>query len=120
MNIVYHTFNNAVIAEATDTGLLVQKEQDSTALIESLFESGTHKLILHVENLAPEFFQLRTGLAGAVLQKFVTYHLQVAIVGDFSNFTSEALKAFIYESNQGTQVFFLDGVDQALTKLVSI
>jgi hypothetical protein len=37
-------------------------------------------LILTENDLAPEFFDLRSGLAGELFQKFVNYKLRVAIV----------------------------------------
>ena len=37
-------------------------------------------LILDEARLAPEFFELRTGLAGEVLQKFTNYRARLAIV----------------------------------------
>jgi len=37
-------------------------------------------LILTENDLCPEFFDLRTGLAGDVLQKFVNYRAKAAIV----------------------------------------
>jgi hypothetical protein len=88
--------------------------------MEELFASGASKIILHQENIAPEFFQLRTGLAGAFLQKFVTYQVPIAIVGDFKDVASDSLKAFIYESNRGRQVFFLESVEAALQRLCAI
>lgn len=37
-------------------------------------------LILTEDELGPEFFDLRTGLAGEALQKFVNYQVRVAVV----------------------------------------
>jgi hypothetical protein len=51
------------------------------------------------------------------LQKFTQYYFQVAIVGDFSQVTSKALNAFIYERNRGNQVFFLPTLEAALEKM---
>lgn len=69
--------------------------------------------MIPVERLAPEFFRLSTGLAGEVLQKFVTYGYQVAIVGDIAAHvaTSSALRDFVRESNAGRHVCCLP--DQA-------
>ncbi len=65
--------------------------------------------ILPVDLLDPAFFQLRTGLAGEALQKFVNYRLKLVILGDYSQFASNSapLRAFIYESNRGNAVWFL-------------
>jgi hypothetical protein len=117
MNFIIHPLADEIVAEAVSDSVLIKNEQDAVPLMEELFGVGTSKVILHKENIAPEFFELRTGLAGAVLQKFVNYHLRLAVVGDFTNITSDSLKAFIYESNQGKQIFFLESVEKAIQKL---
>lgn len=66
-----------------------------------------------------EFFILSTGLAGAILQKFTTYQIKVGIYGDFSTYTtsSKPLRDFIYESNNGHDVFFVGTEQEALEHL---
>lgn len=57
----------------------------------------THRVLLQADDLAPDFFDLRTGLAGAALLKFSNYHLKVAIaipperipLGRFAEFAGE-------------------------------
>lgn len=41
---------------------------------------GAKGLVLTEDDLAPEFFDLKTGLAGELLQKLVNYRLRAAIV----------------------------------------
>ena len=66
-------------------------------------------VVVPVARLAPEFFRLSSGLAGEVLQKFVNYGLQVAVVGDIEAqlAASSALRDFVRESNAGRHVWFL-------------
>ena len=64
-----------------------------------------------------DFFNLRTRLAGEVLQKFINYQIKVAIVGDFTIYSSKSLKDFIYESNKGSNIFFLPNEEQAIERL---
>ncbi len=117
MYLIHHSTPNGVIAEATSDSVILNNEQDALGMIEELFAFGAMKLILHQKNIAQEFFDLKTGLAGEVLQKFTNYHIQVAIVGDFTNLTSRALNAFIFESNRGNQIFFFESLDVAIQKL---
>ena len=49
----------------------------SAALAESVERGG---LVIDEKNLSPEFFDLKTGLAGQVLQKFTNYRSKLAIV----------------------------------------
>lgn len=74
-------------------------------------------LIIPKEALSEDFFRLSTGLAGEALQKFVNYQMKVAILGDFSGYTSKPLQDFIRESNRGKTVFFLSTEAEALQKL---
>ena len=67
--------------------------------------------------VAENFFALSTGIAGEILQKFVNYQCKLAIFGDFSHYTSKPLRDFIYESNNGSHIFFAATEDEAVTKL---
>lgn len=60
---------------------------------------------------------MSSGLAGEVLQKFINYHVKIAIYGDYSHYTSKPLHDFIYESNKGNHVFFAPSKDEAINKL---
>jgi len=83
---------------------VIASGQDALTLVA---ESGCERVILARENLHPDFFDLRTGLAGEVLQKFVIYGLRLAIVGDFRHVGSRSLRALIHESNRTGQVVFV-------------
>ncbi|PHD99048.1 hypothetical protein COF43_15045 [Bacillus toyonensis] len=67
--------------------------------------------------ISEDFFDLKTGLAGDILQKFINYKVKIAIVGDFSMYTSKSLKDFIYECNKGNNIFYLATEQQAIEKL---
>ena len=90
-------------------GPLIAREADAADLIGEAYGSGAAWIAIPVGRLAPDFFRLRTGLAGAVLQKLVTYGYRVAIVGDVAGAVaaSDALRDFVRESNRGTQVWFV-------------
>ncbi|MDR2469036.1 MAG: DUF4180 domain-containing protein, partial [Tannerella sp.] len=69
------------------------------------------------EQLNPDFFDLKTGLAGEMLQKFVTYNIRLGIVGDFSTVESRSLKDFICESNKNGKTVFAKTVEHAIELL---
>lgn len=68
--------------------------------------------------LSEDFFDLKTRLAGDVLQKFINYRMKIAIIGDFSIYKSNSLRDFIYESNKGRDLFFLSDENEAMEKIV--
>jgi hypothetical protein len=117
MEIHIHSLSGVEVAEIFDGVVLVRQERDAITLFEEIFAYGARAAILRKEQFAAEFFDLSSGLAGAVLQKFSNYRIQLAIVGDFSTGASKSLQAFIYESNKGNQVFFVDSLQAALDRL---
>ena len=97
---------------------LISTPQDAMDVIAAVrYETGCEALILPKEALSEEFFRLSTGLAGEVLQKFTNYGMKLAIVGDFSGYTSKPLQDFIRESNEGRHVCFQPDEGAALAWL---
>ena len=78
---------------------------------------GARSIILDERNLQPEFFDLKTGVAGEILQKFSNYHMKLAIIGEFEKYKSNALNAFIIECNRGNSIFFTPDLETAVDKL---
>ena len=117
MQIKTHNINNSQIAEIISDEILIQTEQDGLDLMGNIYYQRFDKLIIHRQNLTADFFDLKNGFAGEILQKFSNYRIRLVIVGDFSEFNSTSLNDFIYESNQGKQVNFLNSVSEALDKL---
>jgi hypothetical protein len=56
-------------------------------------------------------------MAGEILQKFSNYRVKLAIVGDFSKYSSKSLADFIYESNKGKHINFVATKTEALKVL---
>lgn len=81
------------------------------------YEVGTNLIAIEKSAVADDFFILSRGLAGEMLEKFITYQAKLAIFGDYSHYTSKPLKDFIYESNKGKDVFFVATQDEALERL---
>ena len=63
---------------ASDSGISIRSVSDIPDVIAACI--GADGLILTEDDLAREFFDLRTGLAGELFQKFVNYKLRMAIV----------------------------------------
>jgi hypothetical protein len=105
--------NGKNIAEIASGKIIIKSTQDALDLMVNPKTEGAKSIIVHKENIVPEFFNLKTGLAGEILQKFVNYQRRLAIVGDFKNITSESLKAFIIESNRGNHIFFVENIENA-------
>ena len=81
------------------------------------YETGSNRIAFNKQGIAEDFFNLRTKIAGNILQKFINYNIKFAIIGDFSQYTSKALNDFIYECNNGNDIFFVSSEQEALEKL---
>jgi hypothetical protein len=121
MNISTTVKNNVSIALVQSDEILIKDAQTALDMLATVrYETGCNGIVLWKASIAEEFFKLSTGLAGEVLQKFINYHMKLAIVGDFSGYTSKPLKDFIYESNHGKDVFFVATREEAIEKLVTL
>lgn len=114
MKIETHYSNNIKIAEIITDEIILRTTEDSLALLGNLYYQGFDKIILTEKNISPDFFDLKTKIAGDILQKFAQYKMALAIVGDFSKFKSKSLADFIFESNKGKQINFVNVPAEAL------
>ena len=95
----------------------IETVQDATDLLGNAHYMGAGNVILEEKNLGPGFFDLKTGIAGDILQKYANYGIRLAIIGDFEKYESNALKAFITECNRGNSIFFVASMDEAVERL---
>jgi hypothetical protein len=107
MNIKAHETGTAKTAEIIAEEILINTPEDGLQLLADLYYQGFDKIVIHEKNITPDFFDLKTGIAGEILQKFSNYRMQMVIVGEFSKYPGQSIKDFIYESNKGKQVNFL-------------
>ena len=118
MNIIQLEENGVLIAQVESDEVLITDVQSALDLMATVrYETGADRMILPKAALDERFFVLSSGLAGDILQKFVNYQLVVAIVGNYSGYMSKPLRDFIYESNNGSHVFFVPTVEEAIQKL---
>ncbi|CAI1954330.1 TPA: DUF4180 domain-containing protein [Serratia marcescens] len=112
-----HDLRLVVFAEA---GPPLKDENDVSLFIAPAFEHDAGMIALPVNRLDAAFFQLRSGIAGAVLQKFINYRLRVALRGDDITSwlgQSNALQDFVREANRSEQVWFLPSLAELEQRL---
>lgn len=117
MKIETHRINDIKIAEVTSDTILIESSEDGLDLLGNLYYQNFDKIIVHEKNITPNFFDLKTGIAGEILQKFSNYRVRLAIVGDFDKFPSQSTKDFIFESNKTGHINFVNTVSEALNRL---
>ena len=96
---------------ASDSGISIQSFRDISDAIAACF--GTDGLILTENDLAQEFFDLRSGLAGEVFQKFINYKLRMAIVLPDPEAYGERISELAYEHKSHTMIRFVRSKDEA-------
>ncbi len=104
---------------SADEPLITDTQSALDLMVTVRYESEVTRIAIDKKLIAEPFFALSSGLAGEVLQKFVNYRVKLAIIGDFSGYTSKPLRDFIYESNQGRHVFFVGSEAEAAEKLTT-
>ena len=117
MNIITHEIENMKIAELTSSGIIIDNIEDGLNLLGDLYYQGFDSVLIYKENITSDFFDLSSGIAGEILQKFSTYRVRLAIIGDFSTYTSKSLTDFMYESNKNRHINFVYSVTDAINIL---
>jgi len=90
-----------ILLEVDPSGEPIRTEADALDLIVAGMEKETNLLLLHPGSLSDDFANLRTGLAGSVLQKFINYRVRAAVVMPEAADLKGRFKELIAESNRG-------------------
>lgn len=110
------TLHTTRVLRCAPEGPALDGESAALDLVGDAMGQDAELVAVPAERVGDEFFRLRSGVAGAVVQKFVNYRLRLAVVGDISRHLtdSSALRDFVYEANQGRHLWFVaDGAELA-------
>lgn len=120
------TFQRTTIADQPalvldQTGPLLRSEDDARDVIQETFGTGIELAVVPIERLDPDFFVLRTGVAGVFVQKVVQYRLRLAVVGDISAHVaaSDALRDWVREVNRGRDILFVPDMAALEERLIA-
>lgn len=116
MKLIIHQTATGNIAELQSDKILTEV-QDFLDMMGNANYQDSNKMVIRKYQLHPDFFELKTKMAGEILQKFSTYNQKLAIVGDFSAIESKSLRDFIRESNRIGRILFVGSLEEALNKL---
>jgi len=118
MQINFISSGDTQVALIVSDDIIMRTAEEAAELLMNCHYQGADSLIVHSYNLPEAFFDLKTKLAGDILQKFSTYQGRLAIVGDFSKYDSQSLRDFIYESNKGKRINFVTSIEEAISALM--
>jgi hypothetical protein len=90
-------------------------------ILSEVFSAGANLAVVPIARLDSNFFQLRSGVAGEIMQKFVNYGIRLAVLGDISSHTaaSKPLHDLVYEMNQGSAIWFVTTREELESRLAS-
>jgi len=96
---------------ASDSGISIRSLSDISDAIAACL--GAEGLLLTEDDLAQDFFDLRSGLAGELFQKFMNYRLRLAIVLPDPAAYGERFSELAYEHRSHSMIRFVRTKDEA-------
>jgi hypothetical protein len=117
LNYIIRETDGRKYIEAIDEAFVLENEQDALDIAAVCGENGTSSLLLHNRNLPHGFFDLKTGLAGAVLQKFIMYRIKVAVVIP-SRKIKGRFREMVTEANRGNHFRVFEKTEDAVKWLL--
>ena len=108
---ISHAIGKTAVAEVAANDMLFTVPEDANDLLGNAYYQGFDGMIISADKISPRFFDLKTRLAGEILQKFSTFQMRLP---------SENLKSFIYESNRGGLIHFSPTTADALAWFLKI
>ncbi|MBK9935180.1 MAG: DUF4180 domain-containing protein [Cytophagaceae bacterium] len=108
MEIIEQIEGEIRVAKIKSEAILINNLDDATQLLGDFYYQGFDKIILEEQNICHDFFDLKTKLAGEILQKFSNFKMKLVIVGDWQKYESKSLQDFTFESNKGTLINFVE------------
>jgi hypothetical protein len=88
----------------------ISNDRDAVdAIAEAHYGHEADTVVVPVDLLPEEFFQLSSGLAGAIVQKFVNYRMGLIVLGDVSahEAASTSFRDWVREANRGRELRFV-------------
>ena len=88
-------------------------ESDVLDIIGMCIAYGADRLLLREEAFTDDFLNLKSGLAGIVLQKFTNYHIKVSAIIKDESIVQERFKELVYELNKTDCFMFFNNRNDA-------
>jgi DNA-binding PadR family transcriptional regulator len=91
----------------------IQREQDAIDIISLCAEHDTNAVVLDGKMLSDDFVQLRTGLAGAFLQKLGNYNIKAAVIMAGEQHLPARFREMVAEHRTGRTFRIFDNLESA-------
>jgi PadR family transcriptional regulator, regulatory protein AphA len=114
MNFTLIERNKVKIAMCILDGTRISSEADAIEAVAACGEYGTDKLIIPGNSLSETFYDLKSGLAGAVLLKFSNYSIKTAVIVAAEMIGQGKFYEFVLETNRGKEFRVFQDHEKAL------
>jgi len=104
---IVHTTTGSYVRAEPGSGIL-NNERDVLDLLAACGEIDASRIMLEEATFHPNFFDLSSGLAGAVLLKLSMYRVKTAVLANLSAIKSQRFQELIRESNKRGPIRFFD------------
>jgi Domain of unknown function (DUF4180) len=101
---MFNASENPKAIRASDLNLVIAAMADVSDAVSATF--GAAGLLLTENELRPAFFDLHSGIAGELFQKFTNYHLRLALVVPDPAAHGERFSELAYEHRQHKMIRF--------------
>lgn len=92
----------------------VSKESDVVDLLTLCSEYDSRRLLIEPNVFCEDFFRLKTGLAGTILQKLVNYHVRAALIRGEDQKIKGKFMDFLLETNRGQSFRIFENRQEAV------
>jgi hypothetical protein len=107
VNSVSETHGARVLTVEPDRPTLAG-EDDAVDIVGAAYGERADVVVVPVASVDERFFTLSTRVAGDVVRKFQAYRVRLVVLGDLGrHLDSDSFRAFVHETNKGTDVWFL-------------
>ncbi|OOM68943.1 DUF4180 domain-containing protein [Clostridium sp. BL-8] len=105
--------NNMKYIEFASEAWKLSSEQDVVDCISICMENDIFTIMFPSNVLSEDFFNLKTRLAGMAVQKFINYHVKVAVIIENEEKLNDRFKEMIMESNKGNHFRTFKNIEEA-------
>ncbi|MGX9755395.1 DUF4180 domain-containing protein [Clostridioides difficile] len=95
-------------------------EEEIMDIISLCMEHGTDYLMFSNNSLTDDFFNLKTGLAGTILQKFINYKIQAVAIADDKTKINKRFSELMLELNKSNNFRIFDNFEDAKNYILNL
>jgi hypothetical protein len=114
------TIQTVSFVEPMSSDCLVRTAQDMLDIMAFAGERDIRLVLLEVDNMSRDFYDLSSGLAGDILQKCSNYGFRLVVTGNYANVMSSRFPELAAELNRGSQIRFFPTRDAAVHWLTGV